>query len=260
MPRPRALAALTVQSVDKAVRVLWALGENDDGAGEMGVLELSRRTGLTASTVSRLLNSLVAGRLVAHNPATGRYRVGLGVVTLANAALGRLDLRELAHPHLLALEERLYETASLSVYAEGAVTVDVVPSRHTVLSMARLGRPALPHCTATGKVLLAHQPEATVARVLAAPLVRCTPRTLTAPDQVRAELERVRAQGYATAEGEREPDLNAVAVPIDGQRAGVLGALCVQGPASRFDRAAMEAAVPLLQAEARAITQLVASG
>lgn len=254
MPRPRAGNAQTVQSVDKAIRVLWALAEADEGEGETGVLEVSRRTGLTASTVSRLLNSLVAGRLARHNPETGRYGVGLGVVTLANTALGRLDLREVARPHLMALEEALGETASLSVYADGAVTIDVVPSRRAVLSMARLGRAALPHCTASGKVLLAYQSAAVIAAVVAGPLARFTPRTITEPDLVRAELDRVRAEGYATAEGEREPDLNAVAVPIPGLGGAVVAALAVQGPAERFDGPALRAAAPVLLAAAAQIS------
>ncbi|GAC1400470.1 MAG: IclR family transcriptional regulator [Chloroflexota bacterium] len=251
MPRPRSSTPHTVQSVDKASAWLWVLAEIDED--EVGVLDLSRRTGLNPSTVSRLLNSLVAGRLVQHTASTGRYRVGLGEVTLANSAVGRLDMREIAHPHLLVLEERLGETVSLNVYADDAITIDVVPSRHSVLSMTRLGRAALPHCTAVGKMLLAYQPEATIDHVLSGSLARLTPRTVTDLGFLRAELERVRGRAYATAEGEREPDLNAVAVPIYGRRGRVIAALGLQGPAYRLDRAAMEAAVPLLQSEAESI-------
>src|SRR5947209_20479924 len=86
-------AQRTLQSVDKALAVLWAF-EGD--APDLGVGDLARKTGLGASTVSRLLGSFVAGGLVTRDEASGRYRLGLGLVRLAGLVTGRLDLRAVA--------------------------------------------------------------------------------------------------------------------------------------------------------------------
>ena len=124
--------------------------------GEVGTNELSRRTGINASTVSRLLSTLVAGGYVEHVPETGRYRLGPQLMRLANHVLSSVDLRALARPHLVALEAATGETATLSIPGEGeAVTVDFVRQPRPVASIARVGRPSVAHATATGKVMLA---------------------------------------------------------------------------------------------------------
>lgn len=245
MPRTGQPAVRHVAAVGRAIAVLDALA---DGSAELGTNELARRTGINASTVSRLLATLAGSRLVEHVPATGRYRLGPRLLQLGNLVLGRLDLRDVARPYLRELVRTTGETATLSAPGEhDAVTIDFVQSDAVVQSVARLGRPSIGHATATGKVLLAFGE----ARLPSGRLKAYTPRTITIRRVLEQELERVRGDGYAVAVGEREPDLNAVAAPaFDGDRrlAAIVG---VQGPVSRFDDGAMRAAVmPLLAAAA----------
>ena len=137
--------------MQRAFSVLDALAEADT---ELGTNEIARRTGINASSVSRLLATLVAGGLVEHVPDSGRYRLGLRLLQLGNVVLARLDLRQIARPHLQALVESTRETATLSAPGElDAVTVDFVQSPSSVQGVARLGRPSVAHATATGKVL-----------------------------------------------------------------------------------------------------------
>jgi DNA-binding IclR family transcriptional regulator len=91
-------------------------------------------------------------------------------------------------------------------------------------------------------------------RALAGPLPRFTPRTIVHPDVLRTELARIREQGYAMAEEEREPELNAIAAPVYGAQGQVVAALGLQGPAHRFDRAAMLHTLPALRKEAAALS------
>ncbi|HKC74548.1 MAG TPA: IclR family transcriptional regulator [Chloroflexota bacterium] len=257
MGRTNKPAQRTLQSVDKALALLWAF---EGAQAELGVVELARRTGINASSVSRLLGSLVAGGLVEYNRDTGRYHLGLGLVRLASLVTGRLDLRAAARPHLDTLVARTHETANLSIFGgEQAMTVDFVPSPRTVVSVVQLGRPSLVHCTSVGKLLLAFQPAAVRERALAGPLPRFTPRTLVHPEVLRAELARIREQGYAMAEEEREPELNAIAAPVYGAQGQVVAALGLQGPAHRFDHAAMLRALPALRKEAAALSRELGS-
>ena len=106
--------------------------------------------------MSRLLATLAGAGMVEHVAATGRYRLGLRLLQLGNTVLARLDLREVARPHLQALVAKTGETATLSAPGEvDAITVDFVQSAASVQSVARVGRPSVAHATATGKVLLA---------------------------------------------------------------------------------------------------------
>jgi len=253
MGRTNRPAQRTLLSVDKALAVLWAF---EGSQAELGVVELARRTTITPSTVSRLLGSLVAGNLVEYNEASGRYRVGLGVLRLASMVTGRLDLRATARPHLQSLVELTQETASLSIFGgEQAVTIDFVPSPRTVASVVHLGRPSLVHCTSVGKLLLAFQSPKVQDSVLSEPLPRFTPRTVVDGAALREALTQIQRQGYALAEEEREPELNAIAVPVYGAHGQVIAALGVQGPAHRFEHDALLRVLPLMRREAATLSQ-----
>ena len=167
----------------------------------------------------------------------GPFRLGLALVTLADRVLARMDLRSLARPVLVELMERTGETATLSVPGEReAITVDSVPSRSSVVSMARLGRPSVAHATAVGKVMLAFG--GTGGRVFVPrerELRAFTARTITDRAKLAAEVLAVRQRGYGTVFGEREVDVNAIAAPVfdrDGALTAILG---LQGPANRLD-------------------------
>lgn len=230
-----------VEATVRAVAILDALAEG----GELGTTDLARRTGISASTVSRQLGTLVRLGLVEHVATTGRYRLGVRVLRLANAVLGRLNLRDVARPLLEELVHEVGETATLSLPGSGdAITVDFVPTDRYVQGVTRLGRPSVGHASSAGKVLLAFGnvplPDGE--------LVAYTPRTITDPHALAAEIERVRAQGYAEALEERELGLNAIAVPIWGADGELAAIVALQGPAGRFDEEHVRAARPLLTA------------
>jgi DNA-binding IclR family transcriptional regulator len=225
-----------MSTVRRAVLVLGVLADSD---GDLGTNEIARRAGVNPSTASRLLATLLGDEMVWRHQETGRWRLGLRMITMGNAALGGVSLREITRPHLVSLTETTGETASLSLPgAKEMITVDFVQSPWSVRSVAEIGRPSVPHATAVGKVFLAcGGPLST------GPLRSYTPGTITDRKRLAGQVDEARERGWACAMAEREKGLNAVAVPIlgaDGSLAGVLG---LQGPAERFDRAAIADAV-----------------
>jgi DNA-binding IclR family transcriptional regulator len=240
-------SAARIESAHRAVMVLDALAEG----GELGTNELARRIGVAPSTVSRQLGTLAESGLVEHVPATGRYRLGIRVVRLANAVLARLDVRTVARPHLEELVRATGETATLSVPGEeDAVTVDFVPSAHYVQHVTQLGRPSIAHATSAGKVMLAFAD-----RPLPSPPLRSfTFRTITDPEALAREIERVGRQGYAEALEEREEGLSAVAAPVFGGTGELAAIVALQGPTTRFGPAELRAALPLLLERTAAIS------
>jgi len=220
-----------VASVGRAIALLEALSGAPEG---LGVNELARRIDVNPSTASRLLATLEDGGLAARQ-ADGRYQLGLRFVTLADRALARLDVRELARPHLQALVERTGETATLSIPAGGeAVTVDFVPGTSSVVSMARVGRPNPLHATAIGKTMLAFGDGAVPPD---GRLTAFTERTLLDRAALSREVEQVRRAGWAAAVGERETDLAAIAAPVRGDAGRLLAILGLQGPLARMSAA-----------------------
>lgn len=248
MARTGQPAVRHVAAVERAFTVLDALADG----GELGTNELARRTGINASTVSRLLATLAAGRFVEHVQETGRYRLSLRLIELGNAVLGRLDLRAVARPHLQALVRETGETATLSAPGQyDAVTIDFAHSSSVVQSVAQIGRPSVGHATAVGKVMLAFG----AVELPAAPFASFTPRTITTRERLVDELAQVRRRGFAEAREEREEGLAAVAAPVRGSRAELVGILGVQGPASRFDARAMRPAAAAVLEHAAAVSR-----
>ena len=152
MPRTGQPSTRDVEATVRAVEILDVLAEG----GELGTTDVSRRTGISASTVSRQLGTLTRVGLVEHVAATGRYRLGVRTLRYANAVLGRLNLRDLARPHLEELVHQVGETATLSIPGDGdAITVDFVPTDRYLQGVTRLGRPSVGHASSAGKVMLA---------------------------------------------------------------------------------------------------------
>lgn len=230
-----------VTSVGRAIAALEALAAAPDG---LGVNELARRIQVNPSSASRLLATLEHGGL-ATRQADGRYQLGLRFVTLADRVLARLDVRELARPYLHALVEQTGETATLSVpTGEEAVTVDFVPGKSSVVSMARVGRPNALHATAIGKTMLAFGEEA---RLPAADeLTPFTDRTLLDRAALARVVEHVRRAGWAEAVGERETDLAALAAPVRGAAGRLAAILGLQGPLARMTGSRRREMLPLL--------------
>ena len=248
VPRTRQPSGGRIGAAQRAIAILDALAD----AGDVGTNELARLTGLPPSTVSRQLGTLATTGLVEHDAETGRYRLGIRVVRLANAVLARLDVRRVARPHLEELVRLTGETATLHVPGEqDAVTVDFVPSAHTIQHVSQLGRPSIGHATSAGKVMLAF----TGRPLPDGPLRAYTPRSINDRTALEAEIERVRAQGFAEAFEEREPGLAAVAAPVWSTSGALAAIVALQGPTTRFGRAAVRGAVTPLTDHARAISR-----
>jgi IclR family acetate operon transcriptional repressor len=240
----------STRDVDATVRAVAILDALADG-GELGTTEIARRTRISPSTVSRQLGTLSRLGLAEHVAATGRYRLGLRVLRLANAVLGRLNLRDIARPHLEELVRTIGETATLSVPGDGeAITVDFVPSDRYLQGVTRLGRPSVGHASSAGKVLLAFG----ALKLPEGPLQRYTAATITDLDLLALEIAEVRAQGYAVAVDEREQGLAAIAAPVWDGADELAAIVALQGPTSRFDREAMLQALPALLDRTRMIS------
>jgi DNA-binding IclR family transcriptional regulator len=219
-----------VRAVSRAVQALELVAE----AGELGVTDLGRRLGVHKATASRLAATLAEGGLLDRDPLTDRYRLGVGLIRLVGAAMAGFDLVRTARPVLEELAERTRETVNVGVLSGDEVLyVDQVSGPRLLVSANWVGRRTPLHCSASGKVFLAHLPEPAREQSLALPLPALTPQTVTDPTCLRRQLEEIRVRGYATIQEEIEEGLNAVAAPVRQAGGEVVAALSVSGPAFR---------------------------
>lgn len=241
-----------VRSVDRAAALLLAFA---DFPSEAGVTELARKLGLHKSTASRLLATLERRGLVEQDEESGKYRLGVVVIRLAERAEKTLDLRSIARLDLERLAGATRETASLGV-ADGdrCLTVAQADGPNMVACADWTGRTTPLHCVASGKVLLAAKAERDILRLVRTGLTACTDRTITALEPLLEELARVRRRGYATAFSEWEPGRNAVAAPVRDARGRVVASVTVWGPAYRITPARIAELAAEVRAAAGAIS------
>lgn len=224
----------TVQTIERAASIMRSFSEFEP---ELGVTELSRRLGLHKSTVYRILSALQREGFVGQNPATGKYRLGVGLISLAGVALGRVDVRAAAFNHLDELVRRTGEGASAAVQ-DGIEAVIVLesPSLKPVRYVNWIGRRLPLHCTASGKILLSGMPPSTRWSMVAHPLRQYTERTITSSEILDRELAEITNAGFAISIDEFEVGYGAIAAPIFNHDARVVGAVSISGPSFRLAR------------------------
>ena len=221
-----------LKTVDRALQVLLLF---DRERPEWSSSELAQALGLHRSIVYRILRSLEQRGFVTQTDRHGRYALGLKLVELGNVVLEGMDLQKVARPVMTRLVEETGESAFLTVLSgDEGVCVEKVDSRKAIRAMTSVGTHSPLHAGASGKVLLAHLSPDRVHEVIAKGLQAVTPRTVTDPDQLRRDLEKIRQQGWAYSVGELTPEVAAISVPLWDSGGAMLGVLSTAGPASRF--------------------------
>ncbi len=225
----------SVQSVGRTLDILEVLAATD---GELGILDLSNRVGLHASTVHRLLATLVLRGYARQSAQTGRYSLGPRALLLGRAFSDHSTIWAEAHAFLKRLVEASGETANLSTLdGDEAVYVDQVASPHLVRMFAIIGRHVPLHSTGCGKVLLAYLEPSERARIIREKgLARSTRYTICSAAALERELADIRRRGYAVDDRENDEDVRCIAAPVCDHTGKVIAALSISGPASRITK------------------------
>jgi IclR family transcriptional regulator, acetate operon repressor len=218
------------QAVDRAAALL---SEVVHSADPMTFTELSAASGLAKSTTSRLLLALERNGLVRRDD-HGRFLPGEMFVSFAWRGGAEAGLVAVAQPFLEKLGKATGETINLAVTSNGMVEqIAQVDSTYMIGATNWVGLAVPLHCSALGKVMLAHG----AAHLLPGQkLERRTDKTITTEVALKAELATVRARGYAVTDEELEPGLIAIAAPIHGYDGAVIAALSVSAPTTRMTK------------------------
>jgi IclR family pca regulon transcriptional regulator len=231
-------------SLRRGLLVLSCLGREGT---PLGLSELSQRSGLDKATVHRVARVLVESGYLTQDPVTRSYALGLRILDLGFATLARLGVRELALPYMHALAEQFTgASVSLSVLDRGEpLYIERISQRRISVNVdVRVGTRIPAHCSAMGKVLLAALPsEESAALVRTRRLEAWTPHTITSVPQLEAELERVRADGYAVNDEETALGLRSLAGVILDAAGRPAAALNVAVSAAELSVAQLESDV-----------------
>lgn len=240
MPTSEAGRAGGVQSIDRAASILRSFAEQ---RAELTLSEIARATGLTTSTVHRLLAAMQQNQLV-RQTRERRYAPGPLLVQLVRGGAVRTTLRDAALPAMAALRDEVEETVGLHSLTptDERVVVDQAESHHPLRrTYTEIGIPIPLPYGAPGKIVAAFLPEDRREAVLGRPMKQVTPTTVVDPEALREEISRARDTGFALSFAERTPGINTVAAPIFDHSGSVVGCLSLSGPEMRMPADRMEA-------------------
>lgn len=246
------------QSLTRAIRLLHAVAGRPAGSS---ATELARVTSLPRSTVARTLRTLADSGLVEEAGGSGGWVLGYELVRLARAADPHRRLVEVAHPELSRLRDATGESALLAV-PRGRPGMEILlqldAGRHVGVANW-VGADVPLHASSAGKLVLAQLGEHELDAWLGTrPLASFTERTITDARALRAELARVRRQGWAELVDELEKGLASISVPVHSPRGVLVGIVGISGPTFRLTKIRRRDLLPTVHATAAAIERAAA--
>jgi DNA-binding IclR family transcriptional regulator len=222
-----------VQTVHKAMQILNLFSLEQP---EWGVCEIARKLAFPKSTASALTCALTEEGFLRRTPA-GRYRLGWRIMSLSQMLLETTEFRSEARKVMEGLVARFGETVHLAALeSDQIIYVEKLQGTRAVrVAVTGVGVRLPGHCSGVGKCILAHLPWQRVMAILEKQgMPALTPNTITNPQALREELERVRQQGYAYDREEAVLELCCVAAPIRDHSGEVVAAMSLSVPAYRF--------------------------
>jgi IclR family transcriptional regulator, KDG regulon repressor len=238
-----------VQSIGRAFAILEEIARSRDG---IGLADLSKRVGLHNSTTFHLVKTMVSLGYVRQLKDSKRYRIGRPLFALAASSLDDIEMVSLATPVLEDLSRETGESGHFAVRMGDDVVIIARTGGAGAFQLTdRVGvvRPA--HCTALGKIVLAALRPEQLDRFLARAELRAfTPKSIVDPAALRQEIEDIRRTGVAFDDGEFDPELRCVSVPVRDFTGQVIGAIGVSGPIWRLSLQVLQSRAKLVQTAA----------
>lgn len=237
-----------VQSIERAFVILEQLSEHPNG---MQITKLAVDTGLSKSTVHRLLATLIELQYVIQDEETERYKLSYRALYLSRNILSNSSLIAIAKPILQKLVEEINETIHLCIEEKGEVVyIEKIESNQTIRMYSRIGSRAPMYCTGVGKMMLSDKNDTELA-IIANQIhyTKKTNNTILNAEDLHTEIHTIRKQGYALDNIENEEGIRCIAAPIYDFSGKIIASFSISGPSNRItlERIDNELAEKILQ-------------
>lgn len=240
-------------AVERALAMLEAVAQEPEGLSNA---EISRKLQIPKSSASYILRTLEKRGYLSRDTDSGRYRVGLKVLSLSRGALSGIDVREVALPIMRHLMEKTNLTCHLAILdGPEAVYIEKVEPQGFIRMDTWVGRRMRVHATSVGKALVAHIPQEQLEKILSKiGMEKRTPKTITSVPRLLKELEKVRAQGYAVDDEENNLGARCLGAPVFNQQGTIEASLGLSGPINQVNAQTMPRIVESLKDAARHVS------
>ncbi|GMG85123.1 IclR family transcriptional regulator [Paralimibaculum aggregatum] len=243
----------TVQALDRGLRLLQLLAREQ----RIALSDIALQAGMPTATAHRLLMTLAARGFAAFDETSQDWMIGIEAFRAGAGFLHRVSLVEASRGILHGLVGETGETANLAIVdGDEVVFVNQVETQHPIRAFFRPGSRSRMHASGAGKALLAEFSRGRLERLLRQKgLERFTPRTLTRPERLHADLAAIRARGWALDDEEHVEGMRCIAAAVFNLHGEAVAALSVSGPASRFPEPRIAETGAAVRRAARALTE-----
>jgi DNA-binding IclR family transcriptional regulator len=240
-------------AVERALGMLEAVAQTSDGLSNA---EISRKLNIPKSSASYLLRTLETQGYLTRDEESGKYRVGLKILSLSRGALGGLEVRGVALPIMRHLMQQTGLTCHLAVLdGPEAVYVEKVEPEGFIRMDTWVGRRMRVHATSVGKAIVAHIPKDQLEDILRKrEMEKRTPKTITTLPRLLRELEKVRTQGYAVDDEENNLGARCLGAPVFDERGNIAASLGLSGTTQQVSPHTMPRIIEALKDAARHIS------
>lgn len=237
-------------AVERALSMLETVAQEPEG---MSNAEISRKLQIPKSSASYILRTLEKQNYLNRDPESGKYRVGLKILSLSRGALTGIDVREVALPIMRHLMEKTNLTCHLAILdGPEAVYIEKVEPQGFIRMDTWVGRRMRVHATSVGKALVAHIPQEKLEKILTErSMERRTPKTITSAPRLFKELEKVRSQGYAVDDEENNLGARCVGAPVFNQQGDIEASIGLSGTIHQVNGQTMPRILEALKDAAR---------
>jgi len=240
-------------AVERALAMLESVAEESEGLSNA---DISRKLKIPKSSASYILRTLEKKGYLNREQGTGKYRVGLKVLSLSRGALSGLDVREVALPIMRRLMEQTSLTCHLAILdGPDAVYIEKVEPQGFIKMDTWVGRRMRVHATSVGKALVAHITRERLEKILSEQgMEKRTPKTITTVPRLLKELEKVRQQGYAVDDEENNMGARCVGAPVFNQHGSIEASLGLSGTINQVNAQTMPRILEALKDAARHVS------
>jgi len=240
-------------AVERALAMLEAVAHEPEGLSNA---EISRKLQMPKSSASYILRTLETQGYLNRDEGSGKYRVGLKILSLSRGALSGIDVREVALPIMRHLVEQTNLTCHLAILdGPEAVYIEKVEPTGFIRMDTWVGRRMRVHATSVGKALVAHISQERLEKIIGErPMEKRTPKTITTFPKLLKDLEKVRAQGYAVDDEENNMGARCVGAPVFNQSGTIEASIGLSGTINQVNAQTMPRILEHLKDAARHVS------
>ena len=228
-----------------------------ENSSELRLKDISDKLGIDTSTCHRYLKTLLKYNYVKMNPSNKKYSLGLKFLNISTKIIDSIDIRNIAHPHLIELSKQTNETIHLTTFdGKRVVYIDKIESSEPIRMYSRIGNIAPINCTAAGKAILAFQNSELISEIIQGlDFIPLTKNTITDKEKFLKELEKIRKSGFAIDDSEHEENICCIAAPIRDYSRKVKYAVSISAIKTRMSLSKLVTFKDILLEEANIISK-----